>query len=120
MEKDELTDRILGCAVAVSRGLGTGFLEKIYENALCVELKASGLTHKQQAPIEVYYRETLVGIYVADLLVETEVILELKATERIEKIHQAQLLNYLRASGIRKGLILNFGATRLGIKRMVL
>ena len=117
---DKLTDKILGCAVRVSKGLGTGFLEKVYENALCMELREAGLLFQRQHPISIWYRENVVGEYVTDLLVEQAVILELKAAKTIDRIHEAQLLNYLRATGVQKGLILNFGTPRLGIRRMVL
>ena len=91
-----------------------------FTRALSIELKQAGLDHRRQCAITVRYLDYVVGEYVADLLVEGSVIIELKATRDIERIHQAQLLNYLRATGIRKGLILNFDNTRLGIKRMVL
>lgn len=117
---DKLTDRILGCAIRVSKGLGTGFLEKVYENALSLELGVAGIRHRQQCPISIRYRETIVGEYVADLLVEDAVIVELKVAREIDRIHQAQLLNYLKATGHKTGLLLNFGRTKLGIKRMVL
>lgn len=117
---DRLTGKILSCAQTVSRALGVGFLEKVYENALMVELAECGLAAAQQVSLKVDYRGQTVGVYTADIVVEGEVILELKAGQDIEPIHQAQLLNYLRSSGLYRGLILNFGKPRLGIKRMVL
>jgi GxxExxY protein len=95
-------------------------LEKVYENALMVELARAGLAVEQQKPIKVSYEGVLVGDFAADIIVNGSVVLELKAAKMIDEIHQAQLLNYLRATGLRVGLILNFGTPRLGIKRMVL
>jgi GxxExxY protein len=104
----------------VSNALGIGFLEKVYENALAHELRKAALRVKQQEPIKVHYDGTIVGDYAADLLVEDGVIVELKVAKGVEPVHEAQLLNNLRATGARVGLILNFGTPRLGIKRMVL
>ena len=92
----------------------------MYENALCVELKDANLSFRQQAPIPISYRQTVVGDYVADIVVEDWVIVELKVVREFDKIHEAQLLIYLRGSEIGRGLPLNFGKTRLGFKRMVL
>ena len=117
---DPLTRRIIGCAMTVSNALGSGFLEKVYENALLVELRSNGLAAEQQKPLDIYYRDILVGEYFADIVVEDSVILELKAAKAINEIHQAQLLNYLKMTGFHRGLILNFGTPRLGIKRMAL
>ncbi len=118
-DKDKLTEAIIGCAFKVSNTLGCGFLEKVYENALVIELKASVITCEQQKPIPVTYRGVSVGDYFADALVEGQVILEIKVAKAIDESHQAQLLNYLKATGIHRGLILNFGTTKLGYKRMV-
>jgi GxxExxY protein len=118
-EKDKLTETIIGCAFKVSNTLGCGFLEKVYENALAIELTNSGLKSEQQKPISVAYQGFPVGEYYADILVDGQVILEIKAAKAIEDIHQAQLINYLKATGIHKGLILNFGTVKLGCKRMV-
>ena len=116
---DRITKEIIRCAIKVSNTLGIGFLEKVYENALVIELKRAGLAVEQQKSLAVLYEGEVVGEYMADVVVEELVILELKAAKAIEKIHQAQLINYLRATGIHTGLILNFGTPRLGIKRMV-
>ena len=89
--------------------LGYGFLEKVYENSLAIELRESGLSVVQQKPISVFYNDTNVGEYFADLLVENAVIVELKSVERLIAAHEAQLLNYLRATNIEVGLLLNFG-----------
>jgi len=119
MRTDEITEKIIGCAYTVSNELGAGFLEKVYENALCIELEKHGLHFEQQKEIQVKYGGQIVGEYFADLIVEESVIVELKAIKAFDTIHQAQLLNYLKATGIRTGLLLNFGTSRLGIKRMV-
>ncbi len=105
----DLTEQILQAFYTVYNTLGYGFLEKVYENALALELRCLGLNVKQQAPIRVYYRGQVVGEYFADLVVEGKVILELKAVESIAPAHEAQLVNYLRATGIPVGLLLNFG-----------
>ncbi len=104
-----LTDQILQAFYTVYNTLGYGFLEKVYENALTLELKQRGLQVEQQAPVLVYYAGQPIGKYFADLLVENKVIVELKTAEAIGAAHEAQLLNYLRATGIEVGLILNFG-----------
>lgn len=116
---DEMTERIIGCSFEVSNGLGAGFLEKVYENALCHELRKAGLSFEQQKAIQIEYDGVIVGNYVADLLVESEVLVELKAVKSITDIHLAQCLNYLNATGLKVALILNFGTPRLGVKRVV-
>ena len=120
MDTNELTYKINGAVFAVNRILGPGFLEKVYENALLIELRGMGLKADSQVPIKVYYKDEVVGDYTADILVEEQVILELKTVERLEKIHEAQLLNYLRATGIQIGILINFRHTKAEIKRMVL
>jgi len=110
-EKDKLTEVIIGCAFKVSNTLGCGFLERVYENALLIELKSTGLSCEQQKPIPVSYRGIPVGDFFADIFVEGQVILEIKAAKAIDDSHQAQLLNYLKATGVHRGLILNFGTT---------
>ena len=117
---EDVTERIIGCAIKVSNTLGVGFLEKVYENALVVEPARAGLKVEQQKPIQVSYEGVIVGEFGADIIVNGSVILELKAAKIIDPVHQAQLLNYLKATGLKVGLILNFGTPRLGIKRMVL
>ena len=118
-ERDNLTEKIIGCAFKVSNTLGCGFLDKVYENALAIELTNSGLKCEQQKPIGVSYQGIPVGDYFADILVDGQVILEIKAAKAIDDIHTAQLINYLKATGIHRGLILNFGTTKLGCKRLV-
>lgn len=115
-----MTERVIGCAMTVSNTLGVGFLENVYENALMVELQRSGLQALSQQTLQVRYRGIAVGDYYADIVVNGLVLLELKAAKAIDENHQAQLLNYLKATGLKVGLILNFGTPRLGIKRMIL
>ena len=100
--------------------MGAGFLEKVYENTLAIELRKADLEVEQQKKINVKCEGDVVGDYIADFVVNKSVLLEIKATKSIDKVHQAQLLNYLTATGLRVGLVLNFGTSRLGIKRMVL
>ncbi len=116
---DKVTEEVIGAAFAVSNGLGIGFLEKVYENALAHELSKRGLEVKQQRGIEVRYDEVVVGHYVADLLVEDEVLVELKVAAQIDGAHIAQCINYLKATGYRLCLLLNFGTARLGVKRVI-
>lgn len=114
----ETTRRIIGAAYTVYNTLGTGFLEKVYENALAFELGRQGLDAEQQHPVRVTYKGQTVGDYVADLFVDGKVIVEVKAAAALQSVHQAQLLNYLKAVGNGVGLLLNFGA-ELEVKRMV-
>jgi len=114
-----LSELIIGAAFEVSNVLGTGFLEKVYENALNIELNLRGLQTFQQAPLKVIYKDELVGDYIADILVENEIIIEVKAVKEIDAIHFAQCLNYLRITGLRLCLLLNFSKPRVEIKRIV-
>jgi len=116
---DEITERVIGCAYAVANTLGSGFLEKVYENALAVELKKSGLAVEQQKAIQVQYEGIVVGDYVADLLVEGSVLIELKAMKALDEVHTAQCLNYLKATGLQVCLLINFGSRRVQVKRIV-
>ncbi|WP_367393000.1 GxxExxY protein [Lewinella sp. LCG006] len=106
---NDLTGKIIRAYYNVYNELGHGFLEKVYENAMLFELKRLGLSVVQQQSIKVYYQEELVGNYFADLLVEGKVIIELKAAEGLIEAHEAQLINYLKATEIEVGLLLNFG-----------
>jgi GxxExxY protein len=117
---NDLVERVIGRAFVVSNTLGAGFLEKIYENALALELRQAGLRVEQQRPVEVRYNGVIVGTYVADVLVENMLVIELKAVRALEAIHSAQRLNYLRATGLWLCLLLNFGNPRLQIKRLAL
>lgn len=105
----ELTDKIIKAYYTVYNKLGYGFLENVYENALAIELTRMGLKADVQFPIKVYYDEFEVGLYFADILVNDTVILELKAVQTIASVHEAQLYNYLKATGKEVGLLLNFG-----------
>ena len=115
----QLTERVIGCAYNVSNELGCGFLEKVYENALAIELRNAGLDVAQQYPIKVMYRQAVVGEYVADLLIERRLVVEIKAVKGIDQVHVAQCINYLRATNHQIGLLLNFGKPKLEIKRLV-
>ena len=116
---DNLTETIIGCAYWVSNVLGVGFLEKVYENALSVELKASGIPVEQQKLNEVRYNDQIVGNYNADLLVEGLVIVELKVTKALNENHMAQCLNYLKATHLKVCLLINFGLPKVEVKRIV-
>lgn len=120
LSDEQLTYRVNGCVFEVYRQLGHGFLEKVYENALVHELKQNGLAVEVQKPVAVHYKGQLVGEYQIDLLVENRVLLELKAQDKLHPAHEAQLLNYLRASGIHIGLLVNFAYPKAEIKRFVL
>lgn len=116
----DLTYQIRSCAFTVSNELGPGFLERVYENALAIELQDAGLAVRTQCPIAVRYKGRVVGDFVADLLVEERVLIELKAVKALLPEHDAQLLNYLRATQIKVGLLINFGQPRVQIKRFIL
>ena len=116
---DEITERVIGCAYTVANTLGTGFLEKVYENALAYELRKAGYAVQQQSSIQVRYGDVVVGEYVADILVESSVLVELKAMKGLDDIHTAQCLNYLKATGLQVCLLINFGGRRVQVKRIV-
>ncbi|RPI71765.1 MAG: GxxExxY protein [Desulfobacteraceae bacterium] len=120
MDLNDLTYQINGAAFEVSSILGPGFLEKVYENALLLELRKRNLKAVNQVPINVLYKGENVGEYVADILVEDQVVIELKTVDKLEKIHEAQILCYLKATGIKVGLLMNFKKSKVEIKRMVL
>ena len=122
-ELDWLTDKIIGCAIAVHRVLGPGFLEATYENALCVELEAAGLKFRRQVVYPVLYRGSKVSDYRLDLLVEDVVVVEIKSVDRFDEVFKAQLLAYLKVTGKHVGLLFNFNVPVLmdgGFKRLVL
>jgi len=119
MNIDEITYQIRGAIFEVNRVLGHGFLEKVYENALMIELRNRGLKAENQVPINVKYKGEIVGEYIADIIVESQVILELKAVESLQKIHEAQILNYLKATEYKVGLLINFTHPKAVIKRFV-
>lgn len=113
-----ITEKIIGSAYKVSNTLGSGFLEKVYENAMAVELRQSGLAITQQKPFIIRYENVVVGEYYADLIVEDQVIVELKAQAALDKVNVAQCLNYLRATSLPLALLINFGTPRVQIKRV--
>jgi GxxExxY protein len=117
MLDDPLTEKIIGCAYKVYNTLGAGFLESVYKHALAIELEKARLPFFAEAPIAVYYDGMIVGSFFADMIVKSEVILELKAIDYIDKIHEVQLVNYLRATNISIGLLINFGPQNITIKR---
>ena len=111
--------RIKGACIAVHEGLGCGFLEKVYENALAHELREAGFKVQQQAALQVFYDRVLVGDFVVDLLVDERFIVEVKATERDHPLHKAQLINYLKAARLPLGFLVNFGKEFFGFDRVV-
>ncbi|MBU1148186.1 MAG: GxxExxY protein [Candidatus Omnitrophica bacterium] len=122
MERNKLNDlsnRIIGLALSVHKGLGPGFDEKIYSRAFEEELNKAKVEFDKESSIEVKYRDKKIGDKRVDFIVDSELILEIKAVEEIENVHLAQLLSYLKAIDKRLGLVLNFGSARLGIRRVV-
>ena len=115
----EVTEKILGAAFKVLNTLGAGFLEKVYENALALELRKVGLGVECQKPFPVRYEGIVVGDYLADMVVASRVIIECKAATNLDPVHEAQLMNYLKASGLRVGLLMNFGRPKLQYRRIV-
>ena len=120
--KDPLTERIIGCAIEVHRVLGPGLLESTYESALCVELQLAGLKFQRQLVVPVTYKSQPVGDCRLDLVIENSAIVEIKSVERFDPVFEAQLLTYLKITGLKRGLLLNFDSCLLkdGIKRLVL
>ena len=121
-QKDPLTEKIIGCAIEVHRTLGPGLLEITYESALAVELKLAGLNFERKHIVPITYKGHPVGEYRLDLVVEKSVVVEIKSVDRFDPIFEAQLLAYLKITGIKRGLLLNFNSRLLkdGIKRLVL
>jgi GxxExxY protein len=118
-EPNRLSKMIIGCALTVANTFGSGFLEKVHENALAYELRKAGITVAQQHGVVVLYDSAVVGEYTVDLLVEGAVVVELKAVMALNNVHRAQCVHYLKATGFRLCLLLNFGGLRLQIKRLV-
>ncbi len=116
---NQITERIIGCAFTVSNTLGSGFLEKVYENALAHELQKCGLSVIQQQPIAVYYDGIVAGSFYADILVDQTVLVELKCVRALDETHAAQCLNYLKATGLEVCLLLNFGKPKIEIRRFI-
>ncbi len=115
----ELTGQIIKAFYTVYNKLGIGFLEKVYEKAMLIELKKLGLECDSQVPIKVYYDDKCIGDYYADIIVENKVIIELKAVREVQKIHEVQLVNYLKATKLEIGLLLNFGEIPQPIRRVL-
>ena len=115
----DLSYAIVGLAMQVHNKLGYGFLEKVYENALMVQFRRKEIKAKQQAPITVYFNREVVGDYYADILVEDKIIIELKTAEKISGAHRAQVLNYLKATGLQLAILLNFGKEKLEYERFI-
>ncbi len=115
---EEMTESILGACFEVMNELGAGFLESVYEKALLIVLRKRGLEAQSQVPVSVMFRGEKVGEFFADILVEGKIIVELKAAKAIAPEHQAQLINYLKATGIEVGLLVNFGPTKLEYRRL--
>ena len=116
---EDITREIIGAAFEVYKVLGYGFLEKVYENALRIELQLRALKVESQKPIRISYKGDSVGDYIADILVEEKVIVELKAEKEYNAKHEAQLINYLKATGLKVGLLINFGEDKCKPKRLV-
>ena len=119
MEYKELTEKIIGCAYRVYNKMGFGFLESVYEKCMLIDLRKAELIAEAQKPITVTYEDEIVGEFVADIVVENTIILELKSVRRVVMAHEVQLVNYLVATGKQVGLILNFGERQVEIKRKV-
>ena len=114
---DELTQRVIGAAFTVHNTLGFGFLESVYEKSLAVELRKLGIVHQLQAPVHVRYQGQIVGDFIADILIEKTLVVELKSVTRLVSAHEIQLVNYLTATGIETGLLINFGPDKVDVRR---
>jgi GxxExxY protein len=121
MDLNELTYTVNGAIFEIYKTLGSGFMEKVYEQALLIELtEERGLKAQTQVPMRVYYKGRIVGDYFADLVVEDQIVLELKVVDKLTKTHEAQLLNYLKATGHKMGLLVNFQHPKAIVKRFVM
>jgi GxxExxY protein len=119
MEFEALTEKIIGCAFHVYNHMGFGFLESVYERCMMIELERAGVRAEAQAPITAHYEGIVVGDFVADIVVDDTVIVELKSVRRLSQAHEAQLVNYLVVTGKPVGLLLNFGEEKVEVKRKV-
>jgi len=119
MQHDKVTEKIIGCAYRVYNTMGFGFLESVYENCMMIELSKAGLKAEQQKEIEVYYDDEPVGDFKADIVVEDKIIVELKSVKCLVEAHEVQLVNYLVATNMPVGLLLNFGEGGVEVKRKV-
>jgi len=120
LQEEQISYAIRGCVFEVYGQLGCGFLEKVYEKALLAELELRGLRAEAQVPITVQYKNIVVGQYFADIVVESRIILELKAQQQLPQASKAQLLNYLKATGLHLGMLVNFAFPKASVKRVVL
>jgi GxxExxY protein len=116
---EPISRRVIGCAFEVSNSLGSGFLESVYENALCLELAAQGIAFARQVGLDVRYKGQMVGSFVADVVVARSLLVEIKAVRNFAPEHEAPVINYLRATGLHAALLLNFGSQRLQVRRLV-
>ena len=117
MKIDELTQKIIGCAFSVYNKMGFGYLESVYEKCIAIEFEKENINAEFQKPIKVYYEDINVGDFIADIFVENAIIVELKSVTRLNKIHEAQLVNYLVSTNIDNGLLINFGEQKVEVKR---
>jgi GxxExxY protein len=117
MDRDPLTQKVIGCAMMVHSRLGPGFLEAIYHRALEIELKKQGINFESQKPLAVLYDETTIGEFVCDMLIDGKLLIEIKAVQSINPAHEVQIVNYLTALRLETGLLVNFGMARLEFKR---
>ena len=119
MEYKKITEKIIGCAFTVYNKMGSGYLESVYEQCMLIELKRAGLQTDSQKQIQVLYDNQIVGDFVADIIVDNCIIVELKVVRQLLKIHEAQLVNYLVSTGKDIGLLINFGSEKVQIKRKI-
>ena len=119
MEYKEITEKIIGCAYTVYNTMGFGYLESVYENCMLIELMNAGLNAESQKRIIVYYKGQVVGEFIADIFIEDKIIVELKSIRKLAAAHSVQLVNYLVSTGMEVGLLLNFGAEKVEVKRKV-
>jgi GxxExxY protein len=119
MEYNDLTEKIIGCAYRVYNKMGFGYLESVYEKCMLIELRKAGFDIESQKPIRIQYEGEVVGDFIADILVNDTVILELKSVRKLVEAHEVQLVNYLVATGKPVGLLINFGETKVAVKRKV-
>ena len=113
----EITHKIIGCCFDVINELGSGFVESVYKKALLIALQENGLPAEEQVPLNVFFRKQNIGFFIADIIVDKKVLLELKAVKKLLPEHQAQVINYLKATGLEVGLLINFGGSKLEYKR---
>jgi GxxExxY protein len=118
LKHSELSQRIIGAAYNVHKGLGHGFLEKAYRNALAIELQEAGIKCALEVPMSVLYHGRVVGDYIADMVVEDKIVVEVKAVSELNSLHEVQLVNYLKATGLSVGLLINFGRS-VTVKRRI-